>query len=57
MTVSDFIYYDKYKRGLNKFIFKEGNNLTNKEYIQLNDEVRNIEQLLKVNEKFLPKVI
>lgn len=57
MTVEDYVYYDKYKRNLNKFIFKEGKKLSNKEYIMLNDEVRNIEQFLKSNEKFLQKTI
>ena len=53
MTISDYVYLDKYKRQLNKFIFNEADNLSNIEYIKLTDEVRNIENNLRQNEKFL----
>ena len=47
MTISDYVYFDKYKRHLNKFIFNEADNLSNEKYIKLTDEVRNIENYLK----------
>ena len=43
----------KFERQLNSFIFTEGVDLSEKEYIKLNDEVRNIEVFLKENENFL----
>ena len=50
---SDYEYYLKYKRNINKFIFAEGNNLTVKEYIGLQEEKARIDDYLSVNQKFL----
>lgn len=50
---SEFEYYFTYKRNINKFIFSEGNNLTVKEYIGLQDEKKRIDDYLRRNQNFL----
>ena len=54
MTLKDFEYFEDYKQRLQKFIFAEARNLNVQEYVNLNDEIRSIDNYLKANEKFLP---
>ena len=49
MTKEDYEYFEKYKNGVNKFIFTEGALLLNRDYIKLTDEVRKINKKLNVS--------
>lgn len=55
MTVADFKYYEDYKAGLQKFIFSE-KSLKTKDYIKLNDEIRNVDLHLKRSQKIFEQI-
>jgi len=55
MTVADFQYYENYKAQLRKFIFSE-KSLKTKDYIKLNDEIRNVDLHLQRSQKIFAQL-
>jgi len=55
MTVADFQYYENYKAQLRKFIFSE-KSLKTKDYIRLNDEIRNVDLHLQRSQKIFAQL-
>jgi hypothetical protein len=55
MTVADFQYYENYKAQLRKFIFSE-KSLRTKDYIRLNDEIRNVDLHLQKSQKIFEQI-
>ena len=53
MDEEDLLYWNNYKKQLNKFIFKEISSITHREYMKLRDEVRLIDAYLEENKKIL----